>query len=397
MPKPPTIRTKIRAPIQVDVAIMLPSDFPCYNQACRERSGRHNQAQSELVVKNPNGKRGNTHLFQLVRYTFQHIHLNYTVPLIAPAVHFGGGARLPFPQIPRLETVATTGENDMIEAQGLTGATDAAATSRNAARQQILKGMEGKDTEFYQNTFRPLLLQAKEAHTRGDMRAFGQAVGELSRVAPMPYKYQMGQDGNFDETFRSNKHRGYTPTGSKITPQAIRAWSANKNAKKPYRDVPIRPSLLNEMEDWLREDQERGRGDYIITYKGQPINSMKHGWHDALKRAGITRRIRPYDLRHAFATLALDAGADLKAVSDVMGHADPTMVLKHYQHTTEALRRYGGSREIRTGDHRDRIGRIRDECKTDADWRETARPHRAAGKSLERRGKKQANFHATIE
>ena len=119
----------------------------------------------------------------------------------------------------------------------------------------------------------------------------------------------------------------------------IRVWSANKNAKKPYRDVPIRPSLLEEMIGWHREDQERERADFIITYKGQPINSMKRGWHEALKRAGITRRIRPYDLRHAFATLALDAGADIKAVSDVMGHADPTMVLKHYQHTTEALRR----------------------------------------------------------
>jgi integrase len=61
----------------------------------------------------------------------------------------------------------------------------------------------------------------------------------------------------------------------------IRVWIANKNAKKPYRDVPIRPSLLEEMKDWHKEDQEKGRGDFIITYKGQPINSMKHGWHHA--------------------------------------------------------------------------------------------------------------------
>ena len=93
------------------------------------------------------------------------------------------------------------------------------------------------------------------------------------------------------------------------------------------------------MKAWSQEDQGLENEGFIITYKGQPINSMKRGWHAALKRAGIDRRIRPYDLRHAFATLALDAGADIKAVSDVMGHADPTMVLKHYQHTTEALRR----------------------------------------------------------
>ncbi|MDR2892963.1 MAG: tyrosine-type recombinase/integrase [Deltaproteobacteria bacterium] len=119
----------------------------------------------------------------------------------------------------------------------------------------------------------------------------------------------------------------------------IRVWSANKNAKRPYRDVPIRPSLLVEMKGWREEDREKGHDNFIITYRGQPIKSMKSGWRAALRRAGITRRIRPYDLRHAFATLALDAGADIKAISDVMGHADPTMILKHYQHTTEALRR----------------------------------------------------------
>jgi integrase len=119
----------------------------------------------------------------------------------------------------------------------------------------------------------------------------------------------------------------------------IRVWSANKNAERPYRDVPIRPSLLAEMKNWRLEDQVKGGRDFIITFKGRPISSMKHGWHAALEKAGITRRIRPYDLRHAFAALALDAGADIKAVSDVMGHADPTMVLKHYQYTTESLRR----------------------------------------------------------
>jgi hypothetical protein len=64
-----------------------------------------------------------------------------------------------------------------------------------------------------------MAMQAKEAFGRGDMRAFGNAISELSRISPMPYKYQMGQDGNFAETFRSSKHGGYTPTGRTLTPQ----------------------------------------------------------------------------------------------------------------------------------------------------------------------------------
>ena len=66
---------------------------------------------------------------------------------------------------------------------------------------------------------------------------------------------------------------------------------------------------------------------------------IKDGWHNALKRAGITRRIRPYDLRHAFASLALMHGADIKSVAETMGHRGITMLLTVYQHTRFDQRR----------------------------------------------------------
>ena len=108
--------------------------------------------------------------------------------------------------------------------QGMMGAEAAAqaasqAPQSNHVRHEILKAWEPKDNEFYQNTFRPMAMQAREAFGRGDMQTFGHAVSELSRVSPMPYKYQMGDDGHFVETFRSNKHGGYTPTGRKHSPQ----------------------------------------------------------------------------------------------------------------------------------------------------------------------------------
>ncbi len=55
-------------------------------------------------------------------------------------------------------------------------------------------------------------------------------------------------------------------------------------------------------------------------------------WKAALRRAGITRHIRPYDLRHAFATEAIRAGADYGTVAVLMGHSSPVMVMRHYQH-----------------------------------------------------------------
>ena len=58
-----------------------------------------------------------------------------------------------------------------------------------------------------------------------------------------------------------------------------------------------------------------------------------------LRRAGIERRIRPYDLRHAFASRALDHDADLKCVAEVMGHANEKMIVRFYRHTSAKQRR----------------------------------------------------------
>ena len=118
----------------------------------------------------------------------------------------------------------------------------------------------------------------------------------------------------------------------------MRVWSAKKNKAIPWRDIDVVDSLFSLMLSWREEDAAKGIA-YLVSYKGAAIKSIRSSWHRCMKGAGITRRIRPYDLRHAFATEAIAAGADLKAVADRMGHADTSMIHRHYQHVVDEQKR----------------------------------------------------------
>lgn len=52
-----------------------------------------------------------------------------------------------------------------------------------------------------------------------------------------------------------------------------------------------------------------------------------------LKSAGL-EHIRFHDLRHTFATTALQNGVDIRTVSGMLGHADPGFTLRTYTHAT---------------------------------------------------------------
>ena len=49
--------------------------------------------------------------------------------------------------------------------------------------------------------------------------------------------------------------------------------------------------------------------------------------------------VSPHDLRHSAAALALEAGTNLKAIQELLGHADPETTMKYYAGITEAAKR----------------------------------------------------------
>ncbi len=119
--------------------------------------------------------------------------------------------------------------------------------------------------------------------------------------------------------------------------QTILVQSARKGGPMA-RTVPLHPQFYSHLRSWWSQDKPLGIV-YIIHYKGRPINSLKGSWATAKKKAGIARRLRPYDMRHAFATGLLSAGTDARTVADLIGHSRPDTTLNIYAHADTALSR----------------------------------------------------------
>lgn len=107
------------------------------------------------------------------------------------------------------------------------------------------------------------------------------------------------------------------------------------------RRVPIAPELMPVLRRWHDEDvvalEEGDRIDtlYIIRWRGERVNKIKTAWNRAIKKAGINRRLRPYDLRHSFVTDLMDAGGDPHSVGKMVGHKDESTTMYIYNHTSD--------------------------------------------------------------
>ena len=95
---------------------------------------------------------------------------------------------------------------------------------------------------------------------------------------------------------------------------------------KTYRVIPVKESFLNR----LREVRATSQTEYIIEFRGRPVNRIQKAFRKACERAGIKYPARMYDLRHMFATYMLSNGADLAAVSKLLGHSSVVMTANVY-------------------------------------------------------------------
>jgi len=110
-----------------------------------------------------------------------------------------------------------------------------------------------------------------------------------------------------------------------LTENLIRVFG--KGSKE--RLVPIGRSVIGAVSVYLhtmRPELDRGKskGRVLLNARGEPLSRVG-AWgvvKRSAERAGIKKRVTPHTLRHSFATHLLEGGADLRAVQEMLGHAD---------------------------------------------------------------------------
>lgn len=116
-----------------------------------------------------------------------------------------------------------------------------------------------------------------------------------------------------------------------------RIVEAPLKTKNSYRAVSISPQAIKV----LREQKRKTNDAYVFPSPNVgPISpdSVNNMLKRVLERAGIPK-VRFHDLRHTFATLALQNGVDIKTVSSMLGHFSAGFTLDTYAHVTTAAQK----------------------------------------------------------
>lgn len=103
--------------------------------------------------------------------------------------------------------------------------------------------------------------------------------------------------------------------------------------KTSERKIPIPQILYNELK---KHSVNYSKGSYIVTGNENKYiepRSYQHVYRKVLEDAKIPYR-NFHCLRHTFATRCIRVGMDIKSLSEVLGHADVSITLNRYVHSS---------------------------------------------------------------
>lgn len=121
---------------------------------------------------------------------------------------------------------------------------------------------------------------------------------------------------------------------------------AEPKTERAKRTLALGPTITAALLEHRRRQRVIGPAAFVFTGRdGAALDgaNVTHALQAALARAGLPRQ-RFHDLRHAFATLMLEAGEELVVVSRALGHSNLATTADVYSHVTPAMQEHSATR-----------------------------------------------------
>lgn len=106
--------------------------------------------------------------------------------------------------------------------------------------------------------------------------------------------------------------------------------------KASMRDIPI-PSMLV---PYLQNIRGQNGSGFVLSDTAEFVSprTYEYRYHRILEDCGIPP-VNYHALRHTFATRCIEVGVDVKSLSEMLGHADVSITLNTYVHSSMELKR----------------------------------------------------------
>lgn len=114
---------------------------------------------------------------------------------------------------------------------------------------------------------------------------------------------------------------------------------AEESKNRKSRIIPLQKRTISLIKDLIKENEEFDTEYIFLSNYGEPLtdNNFRHRLKQYAKKAGITTEVHPHLFRHTAATMALEAGMDIRHLQMLLGHSDLRMVMRYTHLSKKSL------------------------------------------------------------